>query len=149
MSMGPVASQGVEIQAIRTFGGERTNIVYYSDVRISDRYRLGGVNDGWSVLHGPLDEEHGVGRDGASGRVGDLSIGSSFLQTLGRAIDSAVAWACTTPRADGSRPADDRMVPRDHRPACPRAAAAGLSRIEGAREPQAGPGRGLARRSGN
>src|ERR1700683_4259027 len=77
MSMGPVASQGVEIQAIRTFGGDRTNIVYYSDVRISDRYRLGGVNDGWSVLRGPLDEEHGVGRDGASGRLGDLSIGSS------------------------------------------------------------------------
>ncbi len=57
--------------ATRTFGGERTNIVYYSDVRISDRYRLGGVNDGWSVLHGPLDEEHGVGRDGSSARLGD------------------------------------------------------------------------------
>jgi alkylation response protein AidB-like acyl-CoA dehydrogenase len=110
MFLVPLASQGVEIQAIRTFGGERTNIVYYSDVRISDRYRLGGVNDGWSVLHGPLDEEHGVGRDGASGRLGDLSIGSSFLQTLGRAIDSAVAWACTTTRVDGSQPADDRMV---------------------------------------
>jgi 3-oxocholest-4-en-26-oyl-CoA dehydrogenase alpha subunit len=110
MFLVPLASQGVEIQAIRTYGGERTNIVYYSDARISDRYRLGGVNDGWSVLHGPLDEEHGVGRDGASGRLGDLSIGTSFLQTLGRAIDSAVAWACTTTRADGSRPADDRMV---------------------------------------
>ena len=65
MFLVPLASQGVEIQAIRTYGGERTNIVYYSDVRISDRYRLGGVNDGWSVLHGPLDEEHGVGREGA------------------------------------------------------------------------------------
>ena len=110
MFLVPLASEGVEIQAIRTYGGERTNIVYYSDVRVSDRYRLGGVNDGWSVLHGPLDEEHGVGRDGSSARLGDLSIGTSFLQTLGRAIDGAVAWACTTTRADGSRPIDDRLV---------------------------------------
>jgi alkylation response protein AidB-like acyl-CoA dehydrogenase len=109
MFLVPLASQGIEIQAIRTYGGERTNIVYYSDVRISDRYRLGGVNDGWSVLHGPLDEEHGVGTDG-SASLGDLSIGTSFLQTLGRAIDSALAWACTITRADGSRPIDDRMV---------------------------------------
>src|SRR5580693_7194345 len=109
MFLVPLTSPGVQIQAIRTYGGERTNIVYYSDVRISDRYRLGGVNDGWSVLHGPLDEEHGVGRD-ASVKLGDLSIGTSFLQTLGRAIDGALAWACTTTRADGSRPIDDRMV---------------------------------------
>jgi 3-oxocholest-4-en-26-oyl-CoA dehydrogenase alpha subunit len=109
MFLVPLASQGIEIQAIRTYGGERTNIVYYSDVRISDRYRLGGVNDGWSVLHGPLDEEHGVGT-GSSAKLADLSIGTSFLQTLGRAIDSALAWACTTTRADGSRPIDDRMV---------------------------------------
>jgi alkylation response protein AidB-like acyl-CoA dehydrogenase len=109
MFLVPLASPGVQIQAIRTYGGERTNIVYYSDVRISDRYRLGGVNDGWSVLHGPLDEEHGVGRDGAAS-LADLSIGTSFLSVLGRAIDSAVAWACTTTRADGGRPADDRLV---------------------------------------
>jgi alkylation response protein AidB-like acyl-CoA dehydrogenase len=110
MFLVPLASPGVEIQAIRTYGGERTNIVYYSDVRIGDRYRLGGVNDGWSVLHGPLDEEHGVGRGGSAAQLGDLSIGSSFLQTLGRAIDGALAWACTATRADGSRPIDDRMV---------------------------------------
>jgi 3-oxocholest-4-en-26-oyl-CoA dehydrogenase alpha subunit len=117
MFLVPLASLGVEIQAVRTYGGERTNIVYYSDARISDRYRLGGVNDGWSVLHGPLDAEHGVGRArGAAAQVlgsaslGDLSIGTSFLQTLGRAIDGALAWACTTTRADGSRPIDDRMV---------------------------------------
>jgi len=108
MFLVPLATPGVEIQAIRTYGGERTNIVYYSDVRISDRWRLGGVNDGWTVLHGPLDEEHGVGRDTV--KIADPSIGSSFLATLGRAIDSAVAWACTTNRGDGSRPIDDRLV---------------------------------------
>lgn len=109
MFLVPLATQGIEIQAIRTYGGERTNIVYYSDVRISDRYRLGGVNDGWSVPHGPLDEEHGVGRD-SSVKLADLSIGTSFLSVLGQAIDSALDWACTTIRADGSRPVEDRMV---------------------------------------
>jgi 3-oxocholest-4-en-26-oyl-CoA dehydrogenase alpha subunit len=108
MFLVPLASNGVEIQAIRTYGGERTNIVYYSDVRVPDRYRLGGVNDGWTVLRGPLDEEHGYGRGGAA-QIGDTSMGSSFLHTLARAIDGALVWA-TTPRADGSRPIDDRMV---------------------------------------
>ena len=108
MFLVPLASKGVEIQAIRTYGGERTNIVYYSDVRLPDRYRLGGVNDGWTVLRGPLDEEHGYGRNGAA-QIGDTSMGSSFLQTLAHALDGALAWA-TTPRGDGSRPIDDRMV---------------------------------------
>jgi 3-oxocholest-4-en-26-oyl-CoA dehydrogenase alpha subunit len=107
MFLVPLDSPGVEIQGIRTYGGERTNIVYYSDVRISDRYRLGRVNDGWTVLHGPLDEEHSFG--GSSGGLSDLSIATSFLHTLERTLDAAVAWACT-PRGDGSRPVDDRVV---------------------------------------
>ena len=110
MFLVPLASCGVEIQAIRTFGGERTNIVYYSDVRISDRYRLGGVNDGWTVLRGPLDAEHSLSPDGSPARIGETSAGAHFLQVLERALDSALTWACTTTRADGSRPIDDRAV---------------------------------------
>ena len=107
MFLVPLDTPGVEIQALRTFAVERTNIVYYSDVRISDKYRLGGVNDGWSVLHGPLDEEHSIGGDGD--KFGDLSVGTQFVSELSRALDVAVAWA-TTPRADGSRPTDDTLV---------------------------------------
>src|SRR5579863_863237 len=109
MFLVPLSSPGVQIQGIRTFGNERTNIVYYSDVRISDRYRLGRVNDGWAVLHGPLDEEHSIGREAPGAGLSDLSIGTSFLHTLELALDAAVSWACT-PRGDGSRPIDDRMV---------------------------------------
>jgi len=109
MFLVPLSTPGVQIQGIRTFGNERTNIVYYSDVRISDRYRLGRVNDGWAVLHGPLDEEHSIGREGPGAGLSDLSIGTSFLHTLELALDAAVDWACT-PRSDGSRPIDDRMV---------------------------------------
>jgi alkylation response protein AidB-like acyl-CoA dehydrogenase len=42
----PLDSPGIEIQGIRTVDGDRTNIVYYSDVRVDDKYRLGEVNDG-------------------------------------------------------------------------------------------------------
>jgi alkylation response protein AidB-like acyl-CoA dehydrogenase len=108
MFLVPLASKGIEIQGIWTYGGERTNIVYYSDVIVSDRYRLGGVNDGWSVLRGPLDEEHSIGRGTA--RLDDLSIGTNYLNLLGRALDRAVTWACTMTYGDGSRPIDDRMV---------------------------------------
>ena len=108
MFLVPLDSPGVEIQPIRTFGGERTNVVYYGDVRIHDRYRLGGVNDGWSVLHGPLDAEHSIGL--AISGLGDLSIGASFVRVLQRSLDAAAQWACTSTRPDGSHPADDPAV---------------------------------------
>ncbi|MGV0743759.1 acyl-CoA dehydrogenase family protein [Mycolicibacterium sp. XJ870] len=60
MFLVPLDSPGVEIQGIRTVDGDRTNITYYSDVRISDRYRIGEVNGGWAVLRGALDVEHGT-----------------------------------------------------------------------------------------
>jgi alkylation response protein AidB-like acyl-CoA dehydrogenase len=110
MFLVPLASQGVEIQGIRTFGGERTNIVYYSDARIADRYRLGGVNDGWTVLRGPLDEEHTFRPDDSARPIGDTSLGATYLHVLEHAFDSALTWACTPTRPDGSRPIDDRVV---------------------------------------
>src|SRR5215208_3849792 len=53
-------SPGIEIQGVRTVDGDRTNIVYYSDVRVDDKYRLGDVNNGWTVLREPLNVEHGA-----------------------------------------------------------------------------------------
>lgn len=60
MFLVPLDSPGVEIQGIRTVDGDRTNIVYYSDVRVDDTYRLGDVNGGWTVVREPLDAEHGA-----------------------------------------------------------------------------------------
>ena len=60
MFLVPLDLPGVEIQGIRTVDGDRTNITYYSDVRIDDRYRVGEVNGGWAVLRGALDAEHGT-----------------------------------------------------------------------------------------
>jgi alkylation response protein AidB-like acyl-CoA dehydrogenase len=106
MFLVPLHLPGVEIQAIRTFGGERTNMVYYDDVRVPDRFRIGRVNDGWTVLQGPLNEEHSmVARSG----LHDLSMGHEFLRTLEPALAAAAAWAAT-PGPDGTRPADDPTV---------------------------------------
>ncbi len=60
MFLVPLDSAGIEIQGIRTLDGDRTNIVYYSDVRVDDLYRIGEVNGGWTVMRAALDSEHGV-----------------------------------------------------------------------------------------
>lgn len=44
MFLVPLDSSGIEIQGIRTLDGDRTNIVYYTDVRVDDFYRVGEVN---------------------------------------------------------------------------------------------------------
>lgn len=105
----PLDAPGVDIQPIRTYGNERTNVVYFGDVRVADAYRLGGVNDGWSVLRGPLDEEHSLGGDPTAQKLAELSIGRQFVYTLQRALETAVGWA-VTPGEDGGRPADDPYV---------------------------------------
>ncbi len=110
MFLVPLAAPGIEIQPVHTYGGERTNIVYYADVRISDRYRLGEINGGWSVLRGPLDKEHSFGADQKSAAFGDVSFGTNYARALGRALDAAVQWARTSVRPDGRHPADDPLV---------------------------------------
>lgn len=60
MFLVPLDSPGIEIQGIRTLDGDRTNIVYYSDVRVDDLYRIGEVNAGWTVMRSALDSEHGI-----------------------------------------------------------------------------------------
>ena len=60
MFLVPLDSPGIEIQGIRTLDGDRTNIVFYSDVRVDDLYRIGDVNGGWTVMRSALDSEHGI-----------------------------------------------------------------------------------------
>ena len=56
----------MEIHRLRTVDGDRTNITYYSDVRVDDRYRIGEVNGGWTVLREALNDEHGTVDRGAT-----------------------------------------------------------------------------------
>lgn len=90
MFLVPLDTPGVEIQPIHTLSNERTNATYYSDVRIPDRYRIGPVDGGWSVLGHALHLEHGSnGEVGSAGEFHDM-------------IAAAADWASTRQR--GGRP---------------------------------------------
>ncbi len=60
MFLVPLDSPGVEIQPIRTVDGDRTNITFYTDVRVGDDHRIGPVDGGWAVLREALNAEHGT-----------------------------------------------------------------------------------------
>ena len=71
----PLSLAGIEIQPIRTLGGERTNFVFLDGVRLSDHYRIGGIDEGWSVLRAPLAAEHGMDkRDDLTAGPGRINI---------------------------------------------------------------------------
>ncbi|MFE3320157.1 acyl-CoA dehydrogenase family protein [Nocardia sp. NPDC059195] len=108
MFLVPLDSPGIEIQDIRTVDGDRTNIVYYSDVRVDDKYRLGEVNGGWAVLMGPLNEEHGVVGADDDG-LQDVSILIHQGTMMATSVDKVVSIAAAT-GPDGRRLLDDRAV---------------------------------------
>lgn len=93
MFLVPLNSTGIEIQGIRTVDGDRTNIVYYSDVRVDDKYRLGEVNAGWTVLREPLNTEHGAVAAAPDG-LQDTSIMMHQAGSMAAAVDRAAA--CVT-----------------------------------------------------
>ncbi|OSC41155.1 acyl-CoA dehydrogenase family protein [Mycobacterium decipiens] len=101
-------SPGIEIQGIRTVDGDRTNIVYYNDVHVDDRYRLGDVNGGWTVLREPLNVEHGAVAAAADG-LQDTSIMMHQAGAMSEALDRAAACV-TRPDPTGRRLVDDQSV---------------------------------------
>jgi len=108
MFLVPLDSPGIEIQGIRTVDGDRTNIVYYSDVRVDDKYRLGEVNDGWTVVREPLNVEHGAVEAAADG-LADVSIMMHQAGFMATAVDKAGAKVAEEGR-DGRRLIDDGSV---------------------------------------
>ena len=105
MFLVPLNSPGIEIQGIRTVDGDRTNIVYYSDVRVDDKYRLGEVNGGWTVLREPLNAEHGAVAAAPDG-LQDTSI---MMHQAGFMAAGGGQSRCAggRPDPDGRRPIDD------------------------------------------
>ena len=92
MFLVPLDSPGVEIQPLRTVDGDRTNITYYSDVRVDDRYRIGEVNGGWTVLRDALNDEHGTVERGADG-LQKVAAMAEHLVLLAEAIDKVAPLA--------------------------------------------------------
>jgi 3-oxocholest-4-en-26-oyl-CoA dehydrogenase alpha subunit len=108
MFLVPLDSPGIEIQGIRTVDGDRTNIVYYSDVRVDDKYRLGDVNAGWTVLREPLNTEHGAVAAAPDG-LQDVSIMMHQAGFMADALDRA-AGKSTEQDPNGRSLIDDSSV---------------------------------------
>ncbi|APE18321.1 acyl-CoA dehydrogenase [Mycobacterium sp. WY10] len=108
MFLVPLDLPGIEIQGLRTVDGDRTNIVYYSDVRVDDKYRLGEVNGGWTVLREPLNVEHGAVAAAADG-LADVSIMMHQANFMATAVDKVAANVGRT-GPNGRRAVDDGAV---------------------------------------
>ena len=108
MFLVPLDTPGIEIQGIRTVDGDRTNITYYSDVRVDDKYRLGEVNGGWTVLRSALNAEHGVVDRDAEGLQKIAAMGEFGVQ-MAEAIDTIAAIAAEEDN-HGRRLLDDQSV---------------------------------------
>jgi alkylation response protein AidB-like acyl-CoA dehydrogenase len=67
-------SKGIEVRPIKQInGGSGFNEVFYTDVRVSDSNRLGGVGDGWRVaLTTLMNERVAIGAGSASGGFKNL-----------------------------------------------------------------------------
>jgi 3-oxocholest-4-en-26-oyl-CoA dehydrogenase alpha subunit len=90
MFLVPLDTPGVEIQPIRTVDGDRTNITYYSDVRVHDRYRVGEVNRGWTVLRDALNAEHGTVERDAEG-LQKLATMTEHITLMAEVVDDIAA----------------------------------------------------------
>jgi 3-oxocholest-4-en-26-oyl-CoA dehydrogenase alpha subunit len=108
MFLVPMDSPGIEVQGIRTVDGDRTNITYYSDVRVDDKYRVGEVNGGWVVLRGALNAEHGTIDRDAKG-LQKVAAMSEHVTLLAEAADR-IARIVSVPDDDGDRLIDDESV---------------------------------------
>ena len=99
MFLVPTSSPGFERQPLPTIGDETTNVSFYSDIRLPDRYRIGEVNNGWSTLHGPLDAEHHL--DGPASKLEEIGPGAGIVRHLAQSVDVALDWAKDAPDGDG------------------------------------------------
>jgi alkylation response protein AidB-like acyl-CoA dehydrogenase len=83
----PLDRDGIEVQAVYTLSGERTNITFYAGVFVEDRWRIGAVDAGWHGLMLALQDEHSA----------------PFSPHLDRLLVEAERWAAG-PGPDGAPP---------------------------------------------
>ena len=87
MFLVPMNTPGIEIQPVATMASERTNATFYDNVEVEDQWRLGEVDDGWSVMGIALALERGV--------MGGTNPAVPLLK-------HAINWAETTPSKNES-----------------------------------------------
>jgi alkylation response protein AidB-like acyl-CoA dehydrogenase len=94
MLLVPLDSPGIEIQPVHTMGHERTNIVFYNDVRVADGNRVGEAHQGFAVMRAALEAEQNVAPGSKTGWI---------------AADTA-EYARTHPGPDGAELINDPVV---------------------------------------
>jgi len=95
----PLRQPGYEFTEIKTIGGERTNVTFYRDIRVPDRYRVGEVGGGVKVMAAALTLEQ--------------SGGDTYLYGLRNLYKEALAWAkAPNPLHDGRRPIESESIRR-------------------------------------
>lgn len=90
----PMDQAGISITPVHTMGGERTNITYYDDVKVDDKYRVGEVDRGWGVMMTALVFERN----------------SAWYGELVRLLDHGLTWARSTASPTGGLMVDDPLV---------------------------------------
>lgn len=90
----PMDTPGITMGPVHTMGGERTNITYYDQVRVDDRYRVGAIDGGWGVMMTALVFERNAAWYGEAVRL----------------LDHAVHWAATAPGPDGRPLLTDPLI---------------------------------------
>ncbi len=89
---------GFSFGPIHTVGGVRTNVSYYSDIKVPADMIIGEENKGWRLITSQLNHE----------RVGLAAFGINGWKLF----RDVMAWA-REPRADGKRVIDDPMAQRN------------------------------------
>ncbi|MGN6692693.1 MAG: acyl-CoA dehydrogenase [Aquihabitans sp.] len=90
----PMDTPGISFTPVHTMGGERTNITYYDDVKVDDKYRVGEVDKGWGVMMTALVFERN----------------SAWYGELVRLLDHGLGWARATASPTGGQMIDDPLV---------------------------------------
>lgn len=85
----PMDQAGVEVNAVHTMSGERTNVTFYEDVYVEDAWRIGEVDGGWAVMNVAFASEHSASFHGEQARLLDGL--TAWAQKAGRAEEPAVA----------------------------------------------------------
>jgi alkylation response protein AidB-like acyl-CoA dehydrogenase len=88
MFLVPMDTPGIEVTPVHTMGGERTNITFYSGVRVPDSCRVGAVDDGWNVMHAALVYERNSANWGEPNHL--VESVAAWARDTGRLADPAV-----------------------------------------------------------
>lgn len=119
MFLVPMDTPGISVTPVHTMGGERTNITWYDDVRVSDRYRVGEVDGGWKVMMTALVFErnsawygeavrllaHALRWARGSGRIDEPSVRERLASAaIGNEVANLLGWKAAWLAATGALP---------------------------------------------